>query len=95
MTSYVTTSFSTKWLITKKLEGDIIDFFGHFVVIKPNFDILSSLNRFYIFSSCSFITFYPSYMAGYPIFSHWFCHLCVIINFSAKNIKILCLRSIQ
>ena len=31
-------------------------------------------------------------MAGDPIFSHWFYHLCVIINNSAKNIKILCLR---
>ena len=34
-------------------------------------------------------------MAGDPMFSLWFYHLCVIINHSAKNIKILCLRSIQ
>ena len=26
-------------------------------------------------------------MAGYPIFSHWFYHLYVIINYSARNIK--------
>ena len=40
MTSYVMTSFSTKWLITQKLrisEGGVIDFFDHFVVINPNF----------------------------------------------------------
>ena len=41
------------------------------------------------------ITLYLSYMAWYPIFSHWFYHLCVIINYSAKNIKNLCVRSIQ
>ena len=34
-------------------------------------------------------------MARYPIFSHWFYHLCVIINYSAKNIKNLCVRSIE
>ena len=43
----------------------------------------------------NFITLYLFYMAGYPMFSLWFYHLCVIINYSAKNIKILCLRSIQ
>ena len=41
------------------------------------------------------IILYRSYMAGYPIFSHWFYHLCVIINYSAKNIKNLCVRSIE
>ena len=43
MTSYVMMSFSTKWLITQNLrisKGDVIDFFDHFVVINPNFDIL-------------------------------------------------------
>ena len=33
-------------------------------------------------------------MAGYPIFSHWFYHLCVIINYSDKNIKNMCVSSI-
>ena len=86
MTSFVMTSFSTKWLNLIKnfriSKGDVIDFFDHFVIINPNFDILSS----FFFSSSNFITFYLSYMAGDPIFSHSFYHLCVIVNYSAKNI---------
>ena len=33
-------------------------------------------------------------MAGYPIFSHWLYHLCVIIKCSAKKIKNLCVGRI-
>ena len=73
----------------------VIDYYDNSAVINPNLDILLSLNRFFIFSSCNFIILYLSYMVGYPIFSHWFYHLCVIIKYSAKKIKNLCVRSIE
>ena len=86
------TSFSTKWLITQKLldfKGWCNWLFGSLCSYQPKFWYFIKFKHeekmFYIFSLCNFLILHLSYMAGYPTFSHWFYHLCVIVKYSAKK----------
>ena len=77
-------------------KGGVIDFFDHFVVINPKFYILKSWNWFYIF--------FPRVISSLFISPIWPGPLYFLIGFiiytsslitPQKNLKILCVRSIQ
>ena len=70
----------------------MIEYVDHFVVINQNFDILYI---FYIFSSCNFITFIALLWLGTIYFLIGFIIYVSLLNYSAKNTKNLCVRSIQ
>ena len=62
--------------------GGLIDYFDHFVVINPNFDILQSLNVFYIFS-CVISSLFISLIWSFTLYFL----IGFIIKYSAKKIQ--------